>query len=715
MHLSNLFIENFRLFGSRTNSAHLDLELQPGLNVLAGENDSGKSAIIDAIRIVLQTSSFDFYRLTEDDFHLGIVTSPLHETVSASTSAQSNEIKSARAIDFTIRCTFSGLGNQELSQYLEWLSVDHNKKPVLHITLRARRNTAASGRDRRNSIPYTVHSGVGGDGPKIEGDIREFLRATYLKPLRDAEAELSAGRNSRLSQILESHPSFSSQDNSDFDPTGEASQVPLTLIGIFRQAEHRIANNTLIHETKDTLNSQYLNELSLGDENLSARIGVSRETELRQILEKFELWLEPPFQLGTHRTRRGLGYNNILFMATELLLLGNSSSGSNPMLLIEEPEAHLHPQMQMRLMDFLENKSQHSLSPSNAKAQDSISVSTETIARASDQPQDPSSSEPSQETTQILLTTHSPNLASKAQLSCMTLICQGRAYSLASGQTRLSESDYKFLERFLDVTKSNLFFAKGVLMVEGDAENILIPTLATLLGRPFSKFGVSIVNVGHTGFFRFGRILQSNVQGKVIPIKVACLADRDVVADSAENYVTQKKDDDGNPIPTFESQFENEDIEKKVSSKKQHDGGNVRTFVSPKWTLEHDLAFCGLAAEVYAAVKAAKLEESRDKNTGSIATDSDLRSKYIKAKEEIANWRKDGQGNEEIAARIYEDLYRKRASKATTAQMLAQILIAEPMPSKELQIILPEYILEAIEYLTGPGLTPAKDAQSTEN
>src|SRR3546814_4429225 len=62
-----------------------------------------------------------------------------------------------------------------------------------------------------------------------------------------------------------------------------------------------------------------------------------------------------------------------------------------------------------------------------------------------------------------------------------------------------SPSDYAFLRRFLDVTKANLFFARAVLIVEGEAENILLPAIAELLGRPLSKYGVSIVNVGHRG------------------------------------------------------------------------------------------------------------------------------------------------------------------------------------------------------------------------
>ena len=70
-------------------------------------------------------------------------------------------------------------------------------------------------------------------------------------------------------------------------------------------------------------------------------------------------------------------------------------------------------------------------------------------------------------------------------------------------------SRLQFLERFLDATKANLFFAKGLIMVEGDAENLLIPAIAQLIGKNLYQYGVSVVNVGSTAYKRYVNIFKT--------------------------------------------------------------------------------------------------------------------------------------------------------------------------------------------------------------
>jgi putative ATP-dependent endonuclease of OLD family len=181
----------------------------------------------------------------------------------------------------------------------------------------------------------------------------------------------------------------------------------------------------------------------LGGTDTSRLSDPEKKQLFRGILEKLQLLID---ETDRHQ---GLGYNNLLFMATELLLL-EQDQDEFPLLLIEEPEAHLHPQLQMKFLKAIR----------------------EDFGREG------------QPVLQSILSTHSPNLASKAPLQNVTIMAAGKAFSLRESETELAHDDYIFLEKFLDVTKSNLFFSKGVIIVEGDGENILLPTIAELLGKP---------------------------------------------------------------------------------------------------------------------------------------------------------------------------------------------------------------------------------------
>jgi putative ATP-dependent endonuclease of OLD family len=642
MHLAQLTIENFRIFGSRADKKHLELCISKGLTVLVGENDSGKTAVVDALRLVLGTTSQDFLRINEDDFH----------------KAGGNT-----AQEFTIYCRFENLTEDEAARFLEWLSFE-DKQPALELTLRAFR---VSRRNRSGvEIPVvevTNRSGPDGQGKSLDGDVRSFLRLTYLKPLRDAESEMRAGKGSRLSQLLLHHPKLAGENEPSELPAAEAGKAPKppsTLRGIMATAETWIKESPAIIEAKKQLNQDYLSNLSVGSEKLSGEITIGQSADLKGILEKLELWLAPDGGV-IDRTKHGLGFNNLLFMAAELLLLSESAETGLPLLLIEEPEAHLHPQLQLRLMEFLEEKT---------KAQAPV---------------------------QIVVSTHSPNLSSKADIQNLILVARGRAFPLASAHTRLTPGDYLFLRRFLDTTKANLFFARGVMLVEGDAENILLPTLAKLVGRSFTEYGVSIVNVGSRGLFRYARIFQRSDASEP-PVKVACISDRDIPPDEAKNYVPKTKRQLEENLPKYESEMQAAGkVDGHMKSLKQYDGGVVRTFVSECWTLEHDLAVSGLGLQLYQAVTFAK----KLKNTDRAFTDIERDGIFQAAGDEFTQISQ-GASTAAIAARVYQPLFEEDASKAVTAQVLAELLEAQKLTAEALRAKLPPYLIAGIGYVTAP-------------
>lgn len=145
LYLSKLEIENFRIFGE--NDEKLILELQPGINLIVGENNSGKSAIVDALRLALGTRDHEVIRVNPFDFHI-----------------KNNKM----AKRFTIRCTFDELDEDEAATFVEWLSivkVGGTTRYQLTVTLEGNRKEESerNGRfDKLISLEWKA-------GPDIEG------------------------------------------------------------------------------------------------------------------------------------------------------------------------------------------------------------------------------------------------------------------------------------------------------------------------------------------------------------------------------------------------------------------------------------------------------------------------------------------------------------------------------------------------------------------
>lgn len=667
MYISELGIENFRCFGE--GNKRLVIELGDGLTTLVGENDTGKTAIVDAIRFALGTRDQEYLRVNDGDFHLppGSV---------------------ERRKEICVQCKFDGLTADDKSAFAEYLTYEERNgqtDAVLYINWTAR--NAAGVRGSRRLVVVEVKSGASGDGPTLDAEARSMLCATYLRPLRDAERALDAGRGSRLSQILQ-YTKEVKEHGADYDREADAQPDPETLsvLGVGDYASALLEDHEGIKAARKRLNDDYLGPLSFRGDALTGHIGVSvsgeKETRLRQLLEKLELELRGDDAKVSDN--RGLGSNNLLFMACELLLLGSETTDF-PLLLIEEPEAHLHPQRQLRLMQFLQSQAE-------AERTDGQKM-------------------------QIIVTTHSSTLASAVKLDNLVMLQNGKAFSLRAGLTKLDRSDYRFLERFLDVTKANLFFARGVVIVEGDGESILLPTVARLIGHDFAQYGVSIVNVGHTGLRRFARIFQRHDPAKdgILDVPVACIADLDVMPDCAPIITGKVKQGEEWPARNkrrwlAKSDFaEGELAERRDAIASKARGQRVETYVTDEWTLEYDLAYAGLAEDVWIAGWLASKDDSI--NTGK-KNKSDIEAAARRAFEAL---RQKNLQPEELASNVYA-LFTKgnQASKAIAAQYLAErlewrITQGELTPDG-LRALLPVYLKSAIEHVSAvpqPEAAPA--------
>lgn len=650
MYLKRIRARNFRAFGDGTTAPELDLELSPGLNILVGENDAGKTGIVDAIRQVLLTTSYESIRLFEHDFHIH---------------------GSQRSATLSIEATLCELSKEQQATVLEWLTLESDGTCSLVVHLHAKFFPAQG--SKRARVDMQFRAGKDGAGQEIGYAVRELIRATYLRPLRDAEAELRPGRQSRLSQILAAHNDIAGQEINDFKKD-VPDTVPKNLVGLMAFAQHHLGEHRVIKGVQADINDNYLSEFSFNGDNLESRIRIAPDLSLTPILERFELGLVPTGAVHPdERCARGLGYNNALFMATELVLLRDGEDLA--LLLVEEPEAHLHPQLQDRVMDLLR---QHSKSPANAERR-----------------------------VQVIMTTHSPSLVSSADIETMTLVHKAQTYPLRAGQTKLKKTDYSFLQRFIDATKANLFFARGVLMVEGPAEAILLPTLAAACKRSFSKHGVSIVNVGHTGLYHYARVLQREGAGAPYPVPAVCLTDRDIVPDVA-TYVSKPAKG-----KRFESDYDDAGkkavVDRKVA---RAEGGNTIVCVSDQWTLEYDLALYGCAKLMYVAITLGVVAAEKEERL----SDADEKCAIAAALDAWKVLEAAGHPPDKLATIIYRPLYEKEASKAITAQYAAHLLsTGEYGTGDELFNRLPPYLRRALNHLTStpaPGSKPGQGSMS---
>lgn len=695
MYLSELKLWNFRKFGSNgifdRNAPHLTVPFQKGLNLLVGENDSGKTAIIDAIRLILGTNNFyERNRLEIDDFH----------------QYKDTDGKDRIAGAIRIECIFHFKDDNDAKNFLEWAHFDKEKKYVLRLFLETTQ------KEDSRVLPFEIKGGVDDDGTPLNVEARELLRITYLKPLRDANIELQPKKNSRLSQILASHP-FAKEEK---DTGGNIIEHPL--VEIVKEANKNVKNFFIDNDspskpypTEKNLAIRLRNEIN---KSLSSFLGLTvqdlanfdvSETTLKGVLEKL--------MLSYNDVNKGLGSQNLLFIAAELLLLERDTDFTGLRLaLIEEIEAHLHPQAQMRLVEYLQKECEGN------EAENKPSI-------------------------QMLLTTHSPNLASKVKLENL-IICQDKyTYPMGSDYTMLEKGDYAFLERFLDVTKANLFFAKGVILVEGDAENLLLPTIAKIIDCDLTQNGVSIVNLGGLTFKYYERIFiqKDKKQAEQMKIPVAVVTDVDtkvweyyqdvynekniedcyelnesviddvnshysdkfenLVFDSNNsvfdnfkegvlvyfrNFVKGGKNRLPNKFEDFlvpqinkraitQTELSNNQTRVKQYKEQQHsptENEKIKGFVNTHWTLEYELGLSCLKEQFYTSIIMAK-----DYDYFVLAK---LETYKRQAKTQIEQWNIEVKTPQQIAYEIYwiEMMGRNKnkTSKATIAHFFAEILEA---------------------------------------
>ncbi|MCI0413963.1 AAA family ATPase [bacterium] len=452
MHITKLTIKNFRRIGQ----VPLEVHLKQGLNILIGENNIGKTAVVEAIALVLGYGSADRspVQLQPSDFQ-------------------------DRDKPIEISLELGGLSDEQESAFIEALDISE-MTPVLRFQFRFHL--------RENKIAPEITCGQHAN-TRNPYDLLPHLNCHYLKALRDVSQEFKPGSRNRIGRILnklfskvkpEDQKNFleifrtAEKSAVDFFPQGETEAIP-------SQSADPEANEQSDQEDRvgpikklQTDSNALIGKLQFAGDDNTIVLGL-HERQLADVL-----YTVFP-RSGTNNldlALNGLGYNNLIYVAVLLTEIEQLARKQDFMcLLIEEPEAHLHPQLQRLLLEFLRSEYKH---------------------------------------VQVLITSHSPNFVADSELDDLILLTRGDANEpagIAFSSLGLKNDTKRFLRKFLDVTKSQLFFARSIVFVEGYTEAILFRAFWDSYHSDeemkFHKASIEVVNIGGVGFKHYADLVQN--------------------------------------------------------------------------------------------------------------------------------------------------------------------------------------------------------------
>lgn len=481
MYLSKIYIKNFR------GIKDLLVEFDKKLNVIIGANGQLKTALIDAIRL--------FYAWGEPNRDIEITKEDFHVEVAYDENGVAI-VSQAKKID--ICYLFEGLSAQQEGAFYQYLDRqdDGTMAARVHLCFEMK---------EKGRVYSSYITGKEDNGLRADWDTFHYFHPYYLGALRDSTRDLMSTRNNLLGRVIKRK----------IDRAGSEDDVK----GIVDTANEQLLQRQEVRETQTGINDnlKQINRTDLQDVEL--HIEQNRIEFIVNIIKPFLPYSSDKKQ-GFILPQNSLGYNNLIYIASVLSDIKDCHTDDNVSLyalLIEEPEAHLHPQLQVNLYNFLKNADES-------------------------------------ENSQTFITTHSPTLTSKIPLKNLILLKNNASYhvgncfidrhtegivrDVADDNRSLNAGEVKsyrnMISRYFDVTRSQLLFSNGCLFIEGISECQLVETFSKLMEKSLIERQIEIVDTDGTAFYQFLMLFNSSDEKKRLPIRAAFVTDEDQFTDSKD-------------------------------------------------------------------------------------------------------------------------------------------------------------------------------------
>ena len=480
MYISKVSVVNYRNF------ANANFLFEKGINTIIGENGSGKTNIFRAIRLLLEDASYQYaYKLNEGDFNRSIgdwrghwiIISIEFNDLSDDEVIQALFVHGAGVInknDFVKKATYNLFFRPKIAIRQKLANLKVGDKAGLEailksITIKDDYETFFSGKSTANFTDKASYKELVGDfdnvifsdkidsskfGIKIPNQlsVAKEISFTFIQALRDVVTDFHNNRTNPLLTLLKNKSGEIKE--SDFEPISK----------LVKDLNEQIETLPDVQKIKEDIKETIKDAVGETYSPSSLSIKSSLSDEADKLLQSLKLFIGEPdesYEGGIHEL--SLGGANLIFLTLKLLEYKYRKSKETfaNFLIIEEPEAHIHTHIQKTLFDKLDCGD-----------------------------------------TQIIYSTHSTHISEVSNVSNINIVAKMKNYAeVFQPSTGLAPERINELQRYLDAVRSNLLFAKGVILVEGDAEEILIPLMAKkVLGVSLDELGISLINIRSTGF-----------------------------------------------------------------------------------------------------------------------------------------------------------------------------------------------------------------------